>query len=75
MIGVVGVGDMLINIDQPGRQDFNADFFLHFPVQGGKNPFPMLNLAAGHDPQTMKRVHTAPGQEDTVIMVDDTGND
>lgn len=75
MIGTVGVGNMLINVDQPGRLNFNADFFPHFPVQGGKNCFTVLNLAAGHDPQTMKGVHTATSQEDTIIVVDDTGND
>ncbi len=75
MIGILGVGDMFINIDQPGRQDFNADFLPHLPVQGGKNPFPMFDLAAGHDPQTMKGAHTPAGQKNAVIMIDDTGND
>lgn len=74
MIGIVGGGDMLVNIDQPGGQNFNADFFPHFPVQGGKNCFTMLNLATGHDPQTMKGRHAAAGEEDAFIMIDDTGN-
>ena len=75
MIVVLAVGDMFIDIDQALDSDFNADLFLHFPMQGGKDPFPMLNLATGHDPQAVKGVNAAAGEEDMIVGSDDTGND
>ena len=75
MIVTVGVGDMFVNIDEILDANGNADFLLHFPMQGGENRFPMLDLAAGHDPQTVKRVNAAAGEEDAIVWVDDAGHD
>lgn len=75
MITGVTIGHMFINIDQPRDENFNPDFFLHFAVQSGKDPFPMLNLAARHDPHPMKGLHAAAGEKNTIVGIDDTGND
>lgn len=75
MIATIAVGDMFVDINQPGNEYFDADFFLHFTVQGGKDPFAMFNLAAGHDPQTVEGLDAATGEENTFVLIDDTGND
>ena len=75
MIGAVGVGDMFEDIDERVDANRDADFFLHFAMQGGEDRFAMLNLAAGHDPQTVKGVNPPAGEEDTLVLIDDTGND
>lgn len=74
MIVAVTVGDMFINIDKTDGANGDADFFLDFPMQGGKDPFPMLDLATRHDPQTVKRGDAAPGEEDALRGIDDTGH-
>lgn len=75
MIVAVTVGDMFVNIDQPLNIDLNPDFFLHFTMQGTQDRFPVLDLAAGHDPQAMKGVNATAGEEDALVGIDDTGND
>ena len=75
MIVVIAVGDMFIDIDQPLDVDRNPDLFLHFPMQGGKDPFAMLDLAAGHDPQAVKGVNSPTSEENPIVFIDDAGND
>ena len=75
MIVVLAVSHMFIDIDQALDVDLYPDLFLHFPMQGRKDPFPMLDLAAGHDPQAVKGVNTAAGEKNAIVRSDDTGND
>lgn len=75
MIVALAVGNMFIDIDEILDTDGDADFFPHFSMQGAEDPLPMLDLAAGHDPQTVKRGDAAPGEEDAILCIDDTGND
>jgi hypothetical protein len=44
-------------------------------MQSVEDPFPMLDFATGHDPQTMKRRNAAPGEKDALLCIDNTGND
>jgi len=75
MIAALAVGDMFININEIDNTNRDPDFFLHFPMQGRQDRLPMLDLAAGHDPETMKRGDAAAGKKNAIIFIDDTGND
>lgn len=75
MIVTVSVGDMLENIDEIIDTNGDADFLLHFSMQGAEDRFAMLDLAAGHDPETMKGGDAPPGEEDALLGIDNTSYD
>ena len=75
MIVTVGVGDMFIDIDELLDANGDADFLLHFSVQSAKDRLPVLDLAAGHDPEAMKGINAPAGEENAIVLIDDAGND